>query len=144
MHLQDIFFFKITPPPPPPQKLNGRPLKENLDIKVTQLKMTVARTDNVIEAGKSEAIERQCLTLKSITAEINRMRLEVEAKKLGAKVDVTDIEAWNAQLDAQLEKADSEVEKVCKWLDKRKNEAEIIAQEEQLKFEEKLQRAKLK
>ena len=38
------------------------------------------------------------------------MRLEVEAKKLGAKVDVTDIEAWNAQLDAQLEKADSEVE----------------------------------
>ena len=115
-----------------------------MDIKVTQLKMTVAKTDNVIEGGKSEAIERQCSTLKSITAEINRMRLEVEAKKLGAKVDVTDIEAWNAQLDAQLEKADSEVEKVCKWLDERKKEAEIIAQEEQLKFEEKLQRAKLK
>ena len=35
------------------------------------------------------------------------MRLEVEAKKLAAKDDISDIETWNALLDTQLEEADN-------------------------------------
>lgn len=85
-----------------------------LDIKLTQLKMTIGKTNAVIEAGKAESIERQLSTLRSITAEINRMRLEVEAKKIEAKEEMTEIETWNAEIDAQLEKADLEVEKVLK------------------------------
>lgn len=42
--------------------------------------MTVAKTNAVLEAGKPEAIERQLASLRDITAEIDRMRLHVEAK----------------------------------------------------------------
>ena len=61
------------------------------------------------------------------------MRLQVEAKKIEAKAEMTEIETWNAEIDAQLEKADLEVKKVLKWIEDRKREAEALVQEEQLK-----------
>ena len=106
----------------------------SLDIKFTQLKMTIGKTNTVLEAGKSEAIERHLSTLRSLTTEINRMRLEVEATKIGNKEEVTDIEAWNTEIDAQLGKEDCEVEKARTWIEGRKREAQAIAQEEQPKF----------
>ena len=116
---------------------------ENLDIKVTQLDMAMAKTNIVLEARKPEAIERQMATLKSITKEIDRIRVEVEAKKLAAKEEISTIETWNTHLDKKLEEADNEIMKVRKWLDDRDKEAEVLAREEKLKFEEKLHRAKL-
>ena len=65
----------------------------NLEIKVTQLKMSIGKTNTIVEAGKPEAIERHLSTLRSLTTEINRMRLEVEATKLGAKEEIANIEA---------------------------------------------------
>lgn len=96
----------------------------------------MAKTNAVLEAGKPEAIERQLVTLKSITAEIDRMRLDVEAKKLAAKEEISHIQTWNAHLDVKLEEADNEVVKVRKWLDDRKKQAEVLSQEEKLQFEE--------
>ena len=106
----------------------------SLGIKFTQLKMAIGKTSTVLEAGKSEAIERHLATLRSRTTEINRMRLEVEATKIGNKEEITDIEAWNTEIDAQLGKADCEVEKARTWIEDLKREAQAIAQEEQLKF----------
>ena len=119
------------------------PTVENLDIKIMQLDITMAKTNVVLDAGTCEAIERQLSTLKSITTEIARMRTEVEAKKLAAKETMTDIEKWNTQLDAKLGEADNEVSKVRKWFDERDKQAEILAQEEKLKFEGKLHQAKM-
>ncbi|KAK2561783.1 hypothetical protein P5673_015168 [Acropora cervicornis] len=93
------------------------PTVENLDIKIMQLDITMAKTNVVLDAGTREAIERQLSTLKSITTEIARMRIEVEAKKLVAKETMTDIEKWNTQLDPKLGEADNEVSKVWKWFD---------------------------
>ena len=68
----------------------------SLDIKFTQLKMTIGKTNTVLEAGKSEAIERHLSTLRSLTTEINRMRQEdgitqtlVAAKSRLAKRELT-------------------------------------------------------
>ena len=106
----------------------------NLDIKVTQLKMSIGKTNTIVETGKSEAIERHLSTLRSLSKELNRMRIEVEATKLGAKEEIADIEAWNSGIDAQLEKADCEVDKMYTWIDDRKREAEAIVKQEELKF----------
>ena len=106
----------------------------NLDIKVTQLKMSIGKTNTIVETGKSEAIERHLSTLRSLSKELNRMRIEVEATKLGAKEEIADIEAWNSGIDAQLEEADCEVDKMCTWIDDRKREAEAIVKQEELKF----------
>ena len=38
------------------------------------------------------------------------MRIEVEAKKLGAKEKIADIEAWNSGINAQLAK------RIAKWI----------------------------
>ena len=115
----------------------------NLAIKVTQLEMTMAKTNTVLQTAKLEAIERQYATLKSITADVERMRIEVEAKKLADKEEMAEIQEWNAALDAKLEKADDEVRSVREWLDERKKQADVHAQEEKLQFEEKLHKTKL-
>ena len=93
---------------------------ENLAIKITQLEMTMAKTNTVLQSAKLEAIERQYATLKSITANVERMRIEVEAKKLADKEEMPEIQEWNAALDAKLEKADDEVRSVREWLDEKK------------------------
>jgi len=84
----------------------------NLAIKITQLEMTMAKTNFVLKSAKLEAIERQYATLKSITADVERMRIEVEAKKLADKEEIPEIQEWNTALDAKLEKADDEVRSV--------------------------------
>ena len=71
--------------------------------------MAAERTSAIVQAGKPEAIERQLATLKSITLEIDQMRIQVEARKLAAKEEIGTIQA--------LEKAHNEVLRVCKWLD---------------------------
>ena len=86
----------------------------------------MANTNTVLKTAKFEAIERQYATLKSITADVERMRIE-----------------WNGALDAKLEKADDEVRSVREWLDERKKQADVHAQEEKLQFEEKLHKTKL-
>lgn len=100
-----------------------------LDIKVTQLKMSIEKTNTILEARKPEAIERHLSTLRSLTTEINRMRLEVEATKLEGKEEIAYIEAWNSSIDTQLEKADCEVDKMCTWIDDRKKEAEAAVKQ---------------
>ena len=106
----------------------------NLDIKVTQLKMSIGKTNTIVETGKSEAIERHLSTLWSLSKELNRIRTEVEATKLGVKEEIADIETWNGGINAQLEKADCKVDKMCTWIDDRKREAEAIVKQEELKF----------
>ena len=71
------------------------------------------------------------------------MRIEVEAKKLADKEETAEIQQWNAALDAKLGKADDEVRSVREWLDERKKEADVLAQEENFQFEEKLHKTKL-
>ena len=106
----------------------------SLDIKFTKLRMTIGKTNTVLGTENPEAIERHLSSLRFLTTEINRMRMEVEATKIGKKEEITDIETWNTEIDAQLGKADCEVEKARTWIEERKREAQAIAQEEQLKF----------
>ena len=57
------------------------PTVENLDIKIMQLDITMAKTNVVLDAGTCEAIERQLSILKSITTEIARMRKNLQQRK---------------------------------------------------------------
>ena len=46
-------------------------------------------------------------------------------------------------MDAKLEKADDEASSIREWLDERKKQADVHAQEEKFQFEEKLHKTKL-
>ena len=64
------------------------------------------------------------------------MGLHEEAKKLAVEEEVAKIQTWNTPLDARFEEADNEVVKIRRWLDDWKKEAEELAREEKLQFEE--------
>ena len=73
-----------------------------MEIKVTQLQMTMMKTNVVLGKGKHEAIQRHLSTLKHLSSEVNRMRLDVEAAKLAAKLaakeEITPLQEWNDRL----------------------------------------------
>ena len=118
--------------------------ESNLKVKLAQLQLTTKRTDNIIASDKHEAIQRQCQTLSTISNEINVMRITVEAEKIGMKVGVEEIVEWNNDIETKLDEADKEIEKARKWIGDYKKKAEAEAQEEELKFQEKLHQTKLK
>ena len=94
----------------------------NLEIKLTQLRMNLEKTDFIIGGDNLEAMERHPETLKTIAAKLKYMRLEVEVMKLAAGKDVTEIGAWNASMDEKLQQAYKEIAKLHKWLEERKRE----------------------
>ena len=54
----------------------------NLEVKLTQLRMNLKKTDSIVDGNNLETIERHQETLKTISAEVSYMRLEGEAMKL--------------------------------------------------------------
>ena len=114
-----------------------------LNVKLTQLRITVERTNSVLDSNRQETIERHCVALKSITDSVNEMRVVVEESKIEAGEEMTEIATWNGALDAKLTEADNKSERVRKWLEQRKQEQETVAREEQFTFEAKLHKTRM-
>lgn len=89
--------------------------------------MNKEQTNSVLESNNSVAIKRHQQTLKTISANVSHMRLQVEVKKLASKEKTTGIQTWNANVDTRLQEADFDIGKVGKWLYEHKKEAEITA-----------------
>ena len=83
----------------------------NLNVKLAQLQLTGKRTAGIISSGKQEAIERHCQTLKTISSEINVMRISIEAEKISQKVEIEDIVERKKGVETKLDEADEEIEK---------------------------------
>lgn len=118
--------------------------KGKLQTKLTQLEIHAKRTEQVLDSGSVDAIERHTGALRSTISEADELKRALEALKIEAKEDLGDIGTWNAAIDLQLLKADEEVEKLRKWLEDRRRQEETTAREDQLKFEMKLHEEKMK
>ena len=118
--------------------------KAKLNTKLTQLNIMTKRTASILDGGQTEAIERHQATLKTVTAELNQLRLEVEAYKMADKQEVNEIDVWNATLTTEMAKADQGLGSVKGWLKNQKAERENQDREEWIKFEVKLQETKAK
>ena len=118
--------------------------KGKLQTKLTQLEIHAKRTEQVLDSGSVDAIERHTGALRSTISEADELKRALEALKIEAKEDLGDIGTWNAVIDLQLLKADEEVGKLRKWLEDRRRQEETTAREGQLKFEMKLHEEKMK
>ena len=118
--------------------------KGKLQTKLTQLEIQSKRTEQVLHSGSVEAIERHTGTLKSTISQTDDLKRALEALKIEAEEDLGDIGTWNTTIDLQLMKADEEVGKLCKWLENRRRQEETAAREDQLTFEMKLHKQKMK
>ena len=104
-----------------------------LEVKLTQLCITIQRTNSVLDSNRREIIERHSTALKSITDSVNELRLTVKAEE-----NLDEIAKWNGQLDEKLTEADNEIQQLRQWLEQCKQQEEEVAREEKLIFQAKL------
>ena len=118
--------------------------QEKLDIKLKQLRIAVERTKTATDSNSQEAIERQLVTLKSISDSVNQIRVDVEELKIESEEEMAIITTWNVDLDSKLSEADMAMMQLRQWLEQRKREQEIAAREDQFGFEAKLHQTRMK
>ncbi len=100
-----------------------------LEVKLTQLRISMQRTNSVLDSNRWEIIERHSTALKSITDIVNELRLTVEENKIEAEENLDEIAKWNGQLDEKLTEADNEIQRLRQWLEQRKQQEEEVARE---------------
>ena len=125
----------------------GRTIDEaetKLSTKLTQLRITAKRTKSILDTDLTEAIERHQAALKTITAEVDELRREIEARKIADKQEAEVIDIWNTNIETEMAKADENVQYLKEWLKNQKVQCETQEWEERIKFELKLHETKMK
>ena len=95
-----------------------------LSTKLTQLRITVKRTKSILDIGLTEAIERYQAALKIITAQVDELRREIEARKIADKEEAEVIDIWNTNREAEMAKADENVQYLKEWMKNQKVQCE--------------------
>ena len=117
---------------------------ENLDTKRIQLKYVAKKTDSILSSENPEAIERQRTAIRSVANEVEKLKREIEALKIGNKVPLEEIDTWSEAIDKELTGADQNVVKINNWSEKRQIDKEAAQREEAMNFQVKLQEIKAK
>ena len=115
-----------------------------LEVKLTQLRIKMARTKSALDSNRQDNIERHCAALKTITDSVNKLSLAVEESKIEAKEGIAEITKWDDELDVKLNNADKETERLREWPEQRKQDEEKISREQQFTFEAKLHQTRMK
>ena len=133
-------------------------LDTELTTKLKLLQYTSNKTQEAIESGTLQALQRQREALQKRIADVQAVKLKAEEAKLTAGVSLEDLNIWSATVDAQLMNVDVEVVTLGKYVEQlilteeNKKLEEAAAKEahavatlraEQLQFEELLLRQKL-
>ncbi|CAB4045453.1 Hypothetical predicted protein, partial [Paramuricea clavata] len=112
-----------------------------LETKLFQLQLTTKRTDGILAKSEEEPIARHQGTLRTVIGEVDKLRLTVEAEKLGRKEDTTE---WSEEIDTKISEADSHVRLTKEWLAENKRKLEEMENDKKIKFEVKLHETKVK
>ena len=115
----------------------------NLNTKLTQLKIGVERTKNILDSGKRVAIRRHLEALQTTAKETNECKRTVEAAKIAEKEELAQIKKWSDEIDGKFEAADEAMARLETWLVEVERAEKFVTQEEQFKYELKLHEKKL-
>ena len=87
----------------------------------------------MLNLGSLEAIEIHFEAIQSSTTETDSLKCSLEALKISAMVDFTQMGAWSYEVDLQLKmKAEGQVGRIRRWLEDTKLQEEITAREDQI------------
>lgn len=89
---------------------------EKLETKLKQLQLGVLRTKNILDSGKRESIKRHLDALRETVRESNELKRAAEAAKIEQDENVEKINDWNHEIDAKIESADVEIDRLESWL----------------------------
>ena len=119
-------------------------MEKKLETKLKQLKLSVGRTNNILDSGKPESIKRHLSALRETVREANECKRAVESEKIEADKSAEEINDWNIEVETKIERADDSVNRLENWLSERKRTVDNVAQEEQFKIELKLHEKRMK
>ena len=71
-----------------------------LQVKLKQLRIACGRTGFALESNKSTAICRQIVSLKALSADVEKSRMEVESSKIKENEVEETITEWNKTFEA--------------------------------------------
>ena len=69
---------------------------------MTQLEIYAKRTEQILQTGTSEAVERHLGGLRSTINEADHLKRELEAVKIGVGQALSDIDAWNEEVNQKI------------------------------------------
>ena len=124
--------------------MSSEEVEPKLGTKLTQLEVYAKRTEQVLQTGTSEAVDRHLGALRSTINEADHIKHELEALKIGAKQALSDIDVRNEEVNQKITKTEEEISRLRQWLENRKREDEMAEREGRLKFEMELHEKKLK
>ena len=119
-------------------------MEKKLETKLKQLKLSVERTNNILDSGKPESIKRHLSALRETVREANECKRAVESEKIETDESAEIINDWNIEVETKIERADDSVNCLENWLSERKRTDDNVAQEEQFKIELKLHEKRMK
>ena len=82
------------------------------ETKLTLLRMTMNRTDAILQTGQLDAIERHQKALRTAVTETYYWRRPVEEQRIAAKPDVEEINVWSTDVEVRFSEADSELRRL--------------------------------
>lgn len=115
-----------------------------IENKLVQLKLIVGRTKKILESGNQEAVERQQRALRTIVADIDKCKVEEEARMIDEKKELTEISEWNSNIEEKLSEADKDIYDLREWCESKKRECEENQRKQELDFEHELFQTRLK
>ncbi|CAB3977426.1 Hypothetical predicted protein [Paramuricea clavata] len=115
-----------------------------IENKLVQLKLIVGRTRKILESGNQEAVERQQRALRTIVADIDKCKVEEEARMIDEKKELTEISEWNSNIEEKLSEADKDIHDLREWCESKKRECEENQRKQELDFEHELFQTRLK
>ena len=94
-----------------------------LHTKLTQLQFAGERTEEIIQSGKCDRIERQINALKELSSEADQLKRTLEGMKIADKQDVEEIKKWCMEIEERITRADDHISSLRKWLEAFKRES---------------------
>ncbi|XP_028390985.1 uncharacterized protein LOC114515863 [Dendronephthya gigantea] len=117
--------------------------KARLNVKLTQLELSVKKTASILEKCNEESIERQLNALKVITSEVDQRKRKVEELQIAEKTEVDEITQYGASVDEKIDAADIEVTRIKRWLQEKEAEKDTTEKKGKMQFEMELHKLKL-
>ena len=124
--------------------MNKRISSEEVETKLTQLEIYAKQTEQLLQIGTLEAVDRHLGGPRSTINKANHLKHELEAQKIEVKQALSDIDVWNEEVNQKITKAEEKLSLLRQWLENRKREDEMDKREGRLKFEMELHEKKLK
>ena len=110
------------------------PSESTLKVWLVQLKLTVERTEKILDAQSYETIERHEIAVKTMISEVDNCKRAVETTKIASKQDLGEIGDWVAEIENKLAEADLVVNRLRNWRNEFEGNCERKAQEKELEF----------